>query len=112
MTLLNLTPHAVHFRYSAEVDPHLTLHPVASPARVVVTREQQDVLSIHGISVPVNRAVFGEVENLPPPEDGTAYVVSRVVAEAARGRDDLYIVDDTVRDAEGRIVGARALARV
>lgn len=47
------------------------------------------------------------MENLPAPQPGVAYIVSRVVAEAARGRDDLFIVDDAVRDGEGRIVGAR-----
>jgi hypothetical protein len=36
--------------------------------------------------------------------------VSRQVAEAARDRGDLLVVDETVRDNEGRIIGARALA--
>lgn len=61
---------------------------------------------------PESAARLGQVENLPAPQPWVAYIVSRVVAEAARGRDDLFIVDDAVRDGEGRIVGARALARV
>lgn len=40
------------------------------------------------------------------------YVVSRQVAEAAPERDDLYVVDDTVQDDQGRIIGDRGLARI
>jgi adenine/guanine phosphoribosyltransferase-like PRPP-binding protein len=39
------------------------------------------------------------------------YLVSNIVAQAVR-RDDVLIVDDIVRDGEGRILGCRAFARV
>lgn len=40
------------------------------------------------------------------------FIVSRVVAEAAKDRDDLLIPDDVARDEEGRVIGCRALARI
>lgn len=35
-----------------------------------------------------------------------------LVANAVPHRNDVFIVDDTVRDDEGRIIGAKALAHV
>ena len=52
-----------------------------------------------------------DVYDLPSPQPDTIYIVSRLVAEATR-REDLYIVDDAVRDENGRIIGCRALASV
>ena len=112
MKLVNLTPHAIHFRTNAHTAPYLTLPPTATPARVAVERVPVMELEVDGVRIPVNGTKMGDVENLPPPQPGVYYVVSRVVAEAARARTDLLIVDDTVRDEQGRIVGARALARV
>lgn len=64
--------------------------------------------------VQVYQATPGPVEGLPEPDPAcrVRYIVSRVVAEAARGRADLLIPDDTVRDEQGRIIGCRALARL
>ena len=56
--------------------------------------------------------MFGAVEGLPDPEEGVVWIVSRVVAEAAKERDDLLVTDDAVRDDQGRIIGCRALARI
>lgn len=53
---------------------------------------------------------FGEIKNLPEPEEGTIYIVSQIVATAAKDRDDLFMVEDTIRDTEGRIIGAKNLA--
>ena len=77
-------------------------------ARASVERQHDG--DINGI--PVNLSVFGEISGLPAPVEGTVYVVSRIVAEACKNRDDLLIVDDTVRDEDGRIIGCRALAYV
>jgi hypothetical protein len=50
------------------------------------------------------------VAGLPAPRPGTRYVVPRVTALAARGRGDLVFPFDELRDADGRVVGARGLA--
>jgi len=49
-----------------------------------------------------------EVSDLPEPQAGVLYLVSRVLA-AAIDRDDLVFPCDEVRDSEGRIVGCRSL---
>lgn len=110
--IVNLTPHDIYFRDSHDSEPWLAAPASGQVARCSEEREGVGrVTTDSGVEIPVNRVFLGEVTGLPAPQPGVAYIVSRVVAEAARGRDDLFIVDDTVRDEQGRIVGARALAR-
>lgn len=104
ITIINATPHAVTIM-DGDNNIIRALAPSGICPRCSVTRET--VSNIAGI--PVNKSVFGEVVGLPEYQEGTIYIVSRVVAEAAR-RSDLYIVDDAVRDEAGRIIGCRALA--
>ena len=106
MTIVNCTPHAINIMDS-EGKEILTLEPSGICPRCSVERKK--VGNINGI--PINKSVFGDVYDLPSPQPDTIYIVSRVVAEAAR-REDLYIVDDAVRDENGRIIGCRALASV
>lgn len=106
MTIMNCTPHAINIMDS-EGKEILTLEPSGICPRCSVERKK--VGDINGI--PINKSVFGDVYDLPSPQPDTIYIVSRVVAEAAR-REDLYIVDDAVRDENGKIIGCRALASV
>ena len=106
MTIMNCTPHAINIMDS-EGKEILTLEPSGICPRCSVERKK--VGDINGI--PINKSVFGDVYDLPSPQPDTIYIVSRVVAEAAR-REDLYIVDDAVRDENGRIIGCSALASV
>lgn len=106
MTIVNCTPHPINIMDS-EGKEILTLEPSGICPRCSVERKK--VGDINGI--PINKSVFGDVYDLPSPQPDTIYIVSRVVAEAAR-REDLYIVDDAVRDENGRIIGCRALASV
>ena len=64
------------------------------------------------VEVEIVDVVAGPVSDLPAPKDGTKYIVSRMVAEAAHGRGDLVFPFDLYRDAAGVIVGARKLGRV
>lgn len=105
IALVNLTPHEIVLQGDEQM---LVLPGSTEPARVTVTRER--VGTVDGI--PLNRTVFGEVVNLPPPAPRIGFLVSRPVAEAARDREDLYVVDDVVRDASGRVFGARAVTRI
>lgn len=106
MRIVNCTPHDINVvREDGEI---VTFTRSEAPARCTVERVQ--VWEIDGI--PLFRSEFGAVENLPEPKDGTRFIVSRVVAEAARERHDLLIPDDTVRDEAGRIVGCRGFTQV
>lgn len=49
------------------------------------------------------------VEDLPP-EDGTLYIVPKIVSEHTN-RDD-FLVPDTVRDEDGRVIGCTALSEI
>jgi hypothetical protein len=107
-TIINLTPHPRHlYKENGEV---FTIAPTAPAARVSSVTEE--VFKINGI--PVTRTTFGDVENLPDPEEGTIFVVSMLVQQAAPNRTDLYRPDtgpqNVVRDGEGKIIGVRALA--
>lgn len=119
----NLTAHTVRLFgvvYSEELNQWVEvdwatvdLPPCEDPPRVSMARER--VLCVpttpgdEPVMVPVNRTVTGEVEGLPE-QTLDWLVVSRQVAEARPDRGDLLIVDETVRDEQGRIIGARALA--
>lgn len=90
--------------------------PAGIVARCEVRREKIGSLQIDGAEIPINKTIFGEVQNLPEPEEGAINIVSSIVAQAiaatAPSRTDVFIVDDTVRDEKGRIIGARAIARI
>ena len=109
--LVNLTPHAIHI-VDDSGSPLLTLPPSGSVARCATAREFNRLLSIGGVVISQTHTGFGEIEGLPCSVTGIFYIVSALVAQAARDRDDLLIPDDTVRDNEGRIMGCRALARI
>jgi len=112
MKLVNLTPHALVIMPEGPDGPTVTIPPSGQVARCTTSRVQVDTITVDGISVPVNQTRFGEVFDLPDPQPDTIYIVSALVAQAVPGRQDVFVVDDTVRDDQGRIIGARALAHV
>jgi len=109
--LVNLTSHEISFLDSADAEPWLVL-PSEGQARASERREYIDNLLIGDIKVPVNKVVLGNTTGLPEPQSGVVYVVSRLIAEAHPERGDLFFVDETVRDGQGRIVGCKSLTKV
>jgi hypothetical protein len=112
LKVVNLTPHALNLMPGGPDGPTVTIPPSGQVARCAVDRVQVDTVTVDGISVPVNQTQFGSVSNLPDPQPDTIFVVSALVAQAAPDRQDVFIVDDAVRDDQGRIIGAKALAHV
>lgn len=110
MKIVNLTPHALNF-LDAENRIVLTV-PSSGLARAAQRRESIGTIDADGVTLPVTRSVFGAVEGLPAPEAGTIYIVSAITAQAVPEREDVFIVDDSVRDENGRIIGVRGLAHV
>lgn len=94
----NLTPHPITLL-------HLELPPESPAARV----EQREVTVGEHMGIPLVRATYGATVDLPEPVEGTLLVVSALVRAANPDRRDLASPTQLVRDAEGRIVGARAL---
>lgn len=109
MKVVNLTPHSINLLVD---DKEIVIPPSGTIARAATERRQIDTIQIDGVDISVNKTVFGDVVGLPDPKPDTIFVVSMLVAQAVPHRDDVFIVDDTVRDDEGRIVGAKALAHV
>ncbi len=109
--LVNLTPHAINI-VDADGSALLTVAPSGTVARCATAREVVGSIVMDNAAISVNRTVFGAVQGVPDPAPDAYYIVSSLVAQALPDRQDLLIPDDTVRDAEGRIIGCRALARV
>jgi len=56
--------------------------------------------------------ILRSTKNLPESRKNTIFVVSRVVAEFADHRDDLYIPYGLVKDSRNTIVGCQCLMRI
>ena len=59
----------------------------------------------------VKQVVYGD-SNLRDYKEGVYYIVSALVANAYSVRKDLLMVNDTVRDDNGRIIGCKSFAVV
>jgi len=106
VNIINLTPHDVHVIESLKGS---TI--IVRSGKVARVSQRNITVGFLNQTLPVIKAEFGQVEGLPEKKEGTAYVVSRLVAQASPSRDDLYIPAELVRDEEGNIVGCRSLER-
>jgi hypothetical protein len=104
--LKNLTPHAINIVLPS--GSTMTIPPEGEPARCAETVEA--VGEIEG--VPLIRRALGSLTGLPAPEEGVYLIVSLAAAQKAwaMGRRDCLAIGETVRDAAGRVIGAKSLA--
>ena len=105
MTLLNLTPHPVVLHLPDGATRELPPSSVPSRIAEVVEPEGGDG------DIPLVRVRYADSSGLPDPRPGVLLIVSTPVALACPDRRDLVTPHDFVRDASGRILGCRALAR-
>lgn len=61
--------------------------------------------------IPLTKTKYGSCENLPTFSEDVCYIVSSILAQAYPERSDFLMVGETIRDGEGRIVGAKSLCR-
>lgn len=105
MKIINLTPHAI------VITDGPTFEPSGTVARVSV--QQVDAGDINGI--PVKTQTFGDIVDLPPPQDDTVFIVSAMVLNAAKeaGRNDCVAPDtsNAVRNEDGHIVSVPGFVR-
>jgi hypothetical protein len=109
MNVINLTPHDV----TVWLDDDPLGGKVRFPASGQVARLgtiELGTQSYPGVLAPVELVEFHHLENPPPQEDGTWYIVSLPTA-LAHPRKDFLVPYREVRDEDGRIVGCRMLAR-
>jgi hypothetical protein len=108
MEVVNCTPHDLKI---ITRDGVITVERSGILPRVQMTKKVVDMLQTDEGRIPVIESCTGEVVDLPPELPGIRYIVSALVAMRAPHRDDLLIVEDTVRDERGNVQGCRALAR-
>lgn len=112
MKIVNKTPHSLSL---VTDNGTVVIEPTLPPARVSEVSERIATISINDVNVvevPVTKKSYGEVENLPDPQDGVVYVVSALVAGRVPEREDVLITSSPVRDDGGRIIGCRELAHI
>jgi hypothetical protein len=82
--------------------------PSGTVARVATSPEV--VAEVDGVAI--TSTTFGEVYDLPEPQEGTIFVGSLLVAQAAvkAGRTDVLAPGAIIRDEEGRPVGCDGLS--
>lgn len=108
--LINLTPHDINI---VEENGSIIM---TLPRTDVVARVEQKLTSVNEINgISIKESCWGDIVGLPGPEENVFYIVSALVANAAKeqGRTkDILCPCDFVRDGEGRVIGAKALMHV
>ena len=107
MKLKNFTPHNVVI----VINDSKIVIPSDGIARVTETKTATPSIDVDGVVIETFVSAFGEVENLPPQEDGVMVIVSAMVASAAKDRNDLLVPGELVRDNDGNIIGCKSLRR-
>lgn len=95
--ILNLTPHAIILLE----DSMRTEIPSTGVARL-----EEELTKVNEYTTLVE---YTNVVGLPEPQPDTIYIVSCLVAQHCRERDDLRFPGQMVRDDQGRIVGCKSL---
>ena len=108
MKLKNFTPHNVVIVMNETTK---IVIPSDGIARVTETKTATPSIDVDGVAIETFKSSFGEVENLPPQEDGVMVIVSAMAADAAKDRNDLLVPGELVRDNDGNIIGCKSLRR-
>ena len=129
MKLINLTPHTVSLFAVEDTIPNgkagwllregaepREVFPSQGIARATQTETLVGNLDLANLKVPVFCMAYGDVYDLPEPQENIGYIVSYITAAAAkahgRSTDDLFIVARMVRDNDGNIVGCTAFSQL
>lgn len=107
--LINCTPHNINIM---DNDNNIILSIPASGTLIRVAQTTTDVGSINGngVDIPVTDNTYGDVVGLPVQQLDTILIVSAKVADACKTRKDLALVNETVRDEKGRIIGCKSIS--
>lgn len=107
--IVNLTPHAVNIVDNS--DSVVTTIPASgNVARCSQTIDIVGALTLDSVVIPISASSYGEVVDLPAPQVGVYYIVSRLVMSACPARQDLLVPNDLVRNDAGQVIGCRSLA--
>lgn len=101
--VVNLTPHTLNI-HNADGSV-MEVRPSGKVARVEV--EYLPTGRLAGLDT--FKAVYGQPEGLPAPQEGTVFVVSGMVEAACQDRPDVWSPGNLVRDADGKPCGCQGL---
>ena len=80
-------------------------------SKKLISNIQKKISEIKETGIPIFRKKFLQ-SSVPEKIHDTVYIVSLIVAQSFPDRDDFLIVNDTIRDEKGRIIGARSFAQI
>ncbi|BBM40490.1 hypothetical protein JCM16776_0710 [Leptotrichia shahii] len=103
MNIINLTPHAINI---ISGDTTTTIDPSGTVARVATQVVATDNPMLY-------TQQYGDVQDLPAPQDDTIYIVSALVLARVPDRTDVYapLTAQAVRNDAGQIIGVPGLVR-
>ena len=105
MEFINLTPHTINLITESGKKE--------IPVSGKIARVEQTTTLVREIDgIPVVQSHWGDILDLPDPKEGTIYIVSALVANAAKAKgrvQDVVCPGDFVRNEQGQIQGARNL---
>jgi len=108
MKIVNTTPHSVVLIVNNE---RIVIPTSNLLIRLKEKRTKIGELEIDGTKVNINKVEY-ETTDLPPQQNDVYYIVSSIVANAFPNRNDLLIVDETIRDDKGVIIGCKSFAKI
>lgn len=106
MMFVNLTPHKLNI-YTPDEIGCTVIEPSGRVARVTVTRE----VAGEAAGITLFKTTFGDVVDLPEPQEDTIFIVSALVRGRVDNREDVFSPGELVRDDDGRPVGCRGITR-
>ena len=103
MNIINLTPHAINI---INGDTTTTIDPSGTVARVSVQVVPTDNPMLY-------TQQYGDVQDLPAPQNNTIYIVSALVLARVPHRTDVYapLTAQAIRNDAGHIIGVPGLVR-
>ncbi len=106
--IVNKTPHPINIFLDGE---EMEIQPEGEPIRLKQEVVEKGEIEMEGKKIRITAMKYGEVMNLPEKQEGVIYIVSPLVCQALPDRGDLYIVNETVRNEKGFIIGCKSLAQ-
>lgn len=103
-----MTPHPINLLTTEGEE--IATFPSEGTIRLEKSSYQIGSCDVEGHSVELLHSTFNSNDDIPEPVEGTTFIVSALVANAYPQRFDFVMVENTVRDDNGRIIGCTAFA--
>jgi len=112
--IVNLTPHEIvlisHRSFTNKgMKPEVILRfPTSGTiARCSLKTSLKKQIEFKGVTIDITDVKTGRIYNLPKPKPGTYYIVSKLIAEHAKGRGDLLVCHGIYKK-NNKTIGARS----